>query len=133
MKHTLINRLLAAGRLAALAACAVALLTLAGCTKTVEVELLDKPMPVLSKVDPEVGVVNTVGANRVQIISISDNSNILAERYADWFKKNGWSQISASANVNTGGFILGRNSSQTIIDYAAGTGTKIRITTPVGK
>lgn len=130
---THINRLLAAGRLAALTMGAVAILALAGCTKTVEVELLDKPLPVLSEGDPEVGTVNTVGTNRVQIISMSDNSNTLAERYADWFKKNGWSQISSSANVNTGGFILGRDSSQAIIDYAAGTGTKIRITTPVGQ
>ena len=133
MNKTRINRLLTAGRMAALAMCAVAILALAGCSKkTVEVELLDKPMPVLSEGDPSVGMVNTVGTNLVQIISMSDNSNTLAERYATWFKENGWTQISSSANVNTGGFILGQGTSQAIIDYAAGTGTKIRITTPVG-
>ncbi len=130
MTHTTISRLLGAGRLATLMLCAVAILALAGCTKTVSVEMLDKPLPVLSKDAPEVGVVNTVGKNRVQLISMSDNSNTLGDRYADWFKKNGWSQISQTANVNTASWILGRDSSQTIIDYVAGTGTKIRITTP---
>ncbi|PKO14278.1 hypothetical protein CVU37_14765 [candidate division BRC1 bacterium HGW-BRC1-1] len=130
MNHITISRLLGASRLATLMLCAIAILALAGCTKTVSVDLLDKPLPVLSEGEPEVGMVSTVGTNRVQLISMSDNSNTLGERYADWFKKNGWSQISQSANVNTASWILGRDSSQTIIDYAAGTGTKIRITTP---
>jgi len=126
------------------AAALLAVLALAGCggAPPVKLTLADSPLPNYTGVDPSVSATQQIGGRTIEVVTFnkqnapgtaekrSGNNSKWTEKYAAWFKKDGWQLVSENQEVTSMRWIFAKGPLQCTMTFSFSQGLTLVFSAP---